>query len=138
MIHVDAIIIGTGQAGPLWRRASRRPGKTVAVIERHLFGGTCVNTGRMPAETLVASAYAAHLACRGVVFDMARVSASSDAEEVAALRCADEHHLATEWHTPMTIRIPVGTIPFNLKVRQSNDQDPTVGKATTAVKNCAS
>ena len=46
---------------------------TVAIIERHLFGGTCVNTGCMPTKTLVASAYAAHLARRaadyGVVLD---------------------------------------------------------------------
>ena len=38
---------------------------TVALIERKLFGGTCVNTGCMPTKTLVASAYAAHLARRG-------------------------------------------------------------------------
>ena len=39
-------------------------GLTVALIERKLFGGTCVNTGCMPTKTLVASAYAAHLARR--------------------------------------------------------------------------
>jgi pyruvate/2-oxoglutarate dehydrogenase complex dihydrolipoamide dehydrogenase (E3) component len=33
-----------------------------AVIERNLFGGTCVNIGCMPTKALVASAYAAHLA----------------------------------------------------------------------------
>ena len=36
----------------------------VALIERKLFGGTCVNTGCMPTKTMVASAYAAHLARR--------------------------------------------------------------------------
>ena len=30
------------------------------MIERKLFGGTCVNTGCMPTKTLVASAHAAH------------------------------------------------------------------------------
>ena len=88
MIHVDAIIIGTGQAGPPLAARIAAAGKTVAVIERHLFGGTCVNTGCMPTKTLVASAYAAHLARRGadfgVVFDkapridMARVKARAD------------------------------------------------------------
>ena len=39
-------------------------GMKVALIERKLFGGTCVNTGCIPTKTLVASAYAAHLARR--------------------------------------------------------------------------
>ena len=46
------------------RAARRRPACTVALVERKLLGGTCVNTGCMPTKTLVASAYAAHLARR--------------------------------------------------------------------------
>lgn len=61
----DAIIIGAGQAGiPLAGRLSAA-GKTVALIERHLVGGTCVNTGCTPTKTLVASAEAIHTARRG-------------------------------------------------------------------------
>src|SRR5215510_12281144 len=88
MMRVDAIIVGTGQAGPPLAARLAAAGKTVAVIERHLFGGTCVNTGCMPTKTLVASAYAAHLARRGADFgvvldkapriDMARVKARAD------------------------------------------------------------
>jgi pyruvate/2-oxoglutarate dehydrogenase complex dihydrolipoamide dehydrogenase (E3) component len=63
--HFDAIIIGTGQAGPSLAARFSAAGKTVAVIERHKFGGTCVNTGCIPTKTLVASAYAAHVARRG-------------------------------------------------------------------------
>ena len=87
--HFDAIIIGTGQAGtPLAARFSDA-GKTVAIIERHKFGGTCVNTGCIPTKTMVASAYAAHVARRGADFgfsvdgdvhvDMKRVKARKDA-----------------------------------------------------------
>jgi pyruvate/2-oxoglutarate dehydrogenase complex dihydrolipoamide dehydrogenase (E3) component len=69
----DAIIIGAGQAGPALAGRLTAAGKTVAVIERKLFGGTCVNTGCMPTKTLIASAYAAHLARRaadyGVTLD---------------------------------------------------------------------
>ncbi len=54
--HFDAIIIGTGQAGPSLAARFAEDGKTVAVIERHKFGGTCVNTGCIPTKTLVASA----------------------------------------------------------------------------------
>jgi pyruvate/2-oxoglutarate dehydrogenase complex dihydrolipoamide dehydrogenase (E3) component len=69
----DAIIIGAGQAGPSLAGRLTAAGQTVALIERKDFGGTCVNTGCMPTKTLVASAYAAHLARRagdyGVVLD---------------------------------------------------------------------
>ena len=43
--NFDAIVIGTGQSGP--SLASRLSGKgmKVAIIERKLFGGSCVNTG---------------------------------------------------------------------------------------------
>ena len=58
----DAIVIGAGQAGPPMAGRLAKAGKTVAVIERKLLGGTCVNVGCTPTKTLVASAYAAHLA----------------------------------------------------------------------------
>jgi pyruvate/2-oxoglutarate dehydrogenase complex dihydrolipoamide dehydrogenase (E3) component len=84
----DAIVIGAGQAGPFLAGRLDAAGMTVAVIERHLFGGTCVNTGCMPTKTLVASARAAHVARRaadfGVVIDgpigidMRRVKARAD------------------------------------------------------------
>jgi pyruvate/2-oxoglutarate dehydrogenase complex dihydrolipoamide dehydrogenase (E3) component len=90
MTHVyDAIIIGTGQAGPPLAERLTRAGMKVAVIERKLFGGTCVNTGCTPTKTLVASAYAAHLARRAADFgvtidgrlgvDMKKVNARKDA-----------------------------------------------------------
>jgi pyruvate/2-oxoglutarate dehydrogenase complex dihydrolipoamide dehydrogenase (E3) component len=64
MKNFDAIIIGTGQAGPSLAGRFNAAGKKVAIIERKHVGGTCVNTGCKPTKTLVASAYAAHLARR--------------------------------------------------------------------------
>jgi len=62
----DAIIIGTGQAGPSLAQRLTAAGMKVAVIERGRFGGTCVNTGCIPTKTMVASAYAGpHGAPRG-------------------------------------------------------------------------
>ncbi|MGH7104779.1 MAG: mercuric reductase, partial [Acetobacteraceae bacterium] len=87
MVGYDAIIIGTGQAGPALARRIAGLGMQVAVIERGRFGGTCVNTGCTPTKTLVASAYAAHVARRGadygfsageVEVDMKRVKARKD------------------------------------------------------------
>jgi pyruvate/2-oxoglutarate dehydrogenase complex dihydrolipoamide dehydrogenase (E3) component len=66
--HFDAIIIGTGQAGPSLAARFSAAGMAVAIIERHKFGGTCVNTGCIPTKTLIASAYAAHVARRGAEY----------------------------------------------------------------------
>ena len=68
MTRFDAIIVGAGQAGPFLARRLSAAGMSLAFVERGLFGGTCVNTGCMPTKTLVASAYAAHLARRGADF----------------------------------------------------------------------
>jgi pyruvate/2-oxoglutarate dehydrogenase complex dihydrolipoamide dehydrogenase (E3) component len=84
----DAIIIGAGQAGPFLAQRLAASGMKVAIIERKLFGGTCVNTGCTPTKTMVASAYAAHMVSRAAEFgvvvsgpvnvDMKRVKARWD------------------------------------------------------------
>jgi len=83
----DAIIVGAGQAGPPLAGRLTEAGHTVAVIERKLVGGTCVNYGCIPTKTLVASAHAAHLARRGaeygigtgeITVDMAKVKGRKD------------------------------------------------------------
>jgi pyruvate/2-oxoglutarate dehydrogenase complex dihydrolipoamide dehydrogenase (E3) component len=85
----DAIIIGTGQAGPALAQRMTGEGMKTAILERKLFGGTCVNVGCTPTKALVASARAAYMARRGGDFgvaiggrikvDMARVKARKDA-----------------------------------------------------------
>ena len=84
----DAIVIGTGQAGPSLAARLAGAGWKVAIIERGKFGGTCVNTGCIPTKAMVASAYAAHMARRGwdfgvkidgpVSVDMKKVKARKD------------------------------------------------------------
>jgi pyruvate/2-oxoglutarate dehydrogenase complex dihydrolipoamide dehydrogenase (E3) component len=87
MTAYDAIIIGTGQAGPPLARRLAGSGMKIAITERGRFGGACVNTGCTPTKTLIASAYAAHLARRGAEYgfstgdvriDMKRVKARKD------------------------------------------------------------
>jgi pyruvate/2-oxoglutarate dehydrogenase complex dihydrolipoamide dehydrogenase (E3) component len=84
----DALIIGTGQAGPFLASRLAASGMKVAVVERKFFGGTCVNTGCTPTKAMVASAHAAHLARRAAEFgigidgavsvDMRQVKARKD------------------------------------------------------------
>src|SRR4030095_8906883 len=84
----DALIIGTGQAGPSLAARLSREGMKTAVVERAKFGGTCVNDGCTPTKALVASAYTAHLARRApdygvragkVAVNMKKVKARKDA-----------------------------------------------------------
>ncbi len=84
----DAIIIGTGQAGPALAVRLGASGRKTAILERKRVGGTCVNVGCIPTKTLIASARAAHVARKGRDFgvvidgpiriDMGRVKARKD------------------------------------------------------------
>ena len=88
MTKYDAIVIGTGQAGPAMATRLAGSGLKTAIIESGKFGGTCVNNGCIPTKTMVASARAAHVARHaaeyGVVIegsvkvDMKRVKARKD------------------------------------------------------------
>src|ERR1700694_1786247 len=88
LYQFDAIVIGTGQAGPSLAERLSAAGMSVAVIERHRFGGTCVNTGCIPTKTMIASAYVAQTARRAsaygvnvggsVTVDMKAVKARKD------------------------------------------------------------
>ncbi|OBH40987.1 FAD-containing oxidoreductase [Mycobacterium mantenii] len=82
--HFDAIIVGAGQAGPPLAGRLTAAGQRVAVVERKLIGGTCVNTGCIPTKTLVASAHAAHLARRGAEYGVGTGSVSVDMAKVKA------------------------------------------------------
>ncbi len=85
----DALVVGTGQAGPPLAARLAGAGMKVAVVERGDFGGTCVNDGCTPTKAMIASAYAAQLVRRageyGVLVDgaprvdMASVKARKDA-----------------------------------------------------------
>ena len=84
----DAIVIGTGQAGPSLAARLAGAGLKVAIVERGKVGGTCVNTGCIPTKTLVASAAVARAAQRASEFgvtlggavsvDMKKVKARKD------------------------------------------------------------
>ncbi len=84
----DAIVVGAGQAGPSLAVRLAQAGWKVALVERHLFGGTCVNTGCTPTKAMVASAHAAHLARRAADFGVATDSVRVDLRAVKARKDA--------------------------------------------------
>ena len=87
--HFDAIVIGTGQAGPALAVRCGKEGLRTAIIERHRFGGTCVNNGCIPTKTLVASARTAHVARRAAEYGvMIDAPVRVDMAKVKARKCS--------------------------------------------------
>lgn len=156
----DAIVIGAGQAGPSLAARLGKAGMRVALVERHLLGGTCVNSGCYPTKTLVASARAMHLARRGAEFgfdagpvrvDMRRVKARMDGI-VGAARAGLENWVrgmdGVEWITgharftgPHTVRVAdrelaAGKVFLNVGARAARppmegiEQVPTLDNTT--------
>jgi pyruvate/2-oxoglutarate dehydrogenase complex dihydrolipoamide dehydrogenase (E3) component len=91
MKSYDAIVIGTGQSGPFLAMRMAKAGHTVAIIERGMFGGTCVNTGCIPTKTLVASAHVAHMARRAAEFGVNVGSVAVDMKAVKARKDKIQH-----------------------------------------------
>ena len=96
----DAIVIGGGQAGPSLAARFAGAGKSVAIIERHLFGGTCVNAGCTPTKTLIASARIAYDARRardyGIEIPTASVAVNMRAVQARKERIVDASRTGLE------------------------------------------
>ena len=86
--NFDAIVVGAGQAGPSLAVGLAKAGRKVAMVERKLFGGTCVNTGCTPTKAMVASAHAAHLARRSTDFGVQAGAVTADMRAVKARKDA--------------------------------------------------
>src|SRR4029078_10001087 len=89
MRNFDAIVIGSGQAGPSLTARLTGAGMSIAFIERARFGGTCVNDGCIPTKTLVASAQAAHMARRAADYGV-RITGSINVDMKAGKARKDE------------------------------------------------
>src|SRR5580693_10376450 len=64
----DRVVIGGGPAGLVAALTAAASGHRVAMTERRLTGGTCVNFGCTPSKALIRCARAAHDAGRGAEF----------------------------------------------------------------------
>ncbi len=98
--NYDAIVIGGGQAGPYLAARFAGAGKSVAIIERHLFGGTCVNSGCTPTKALIASARIAYDARRahdyGIELPAAGVAVNMRAVQARKQRIVDASRTGLE------------------------------------------
>ncbi len=64
----DVLIIGGGKAGKSLAADLGRGGQDVALVERGMIGGTCINVGCIPSKALVKSAKVAELVARAGTF----------------------------------------------------------------------
>ena len=64
----DLVVIGGGPAGLVAAQVAAAGGRRVAMTERRLTGGTCVNFGCTPSKALIRCARAVHEARRGADF----------------------------------------------------------------------
>jgi len=123
----DAIIIGAGQAGPSLASRLTAAGQTVAFVERHLFGGTCVNTGCTPTKAMVASAYAAREIQRASEYGITVGPFTVDIKAVQARRDAivanSRNGVEKSLRTNEKVTVYTGTATFEApyKVRAGSD-----------------
>jgi len=87
-VHFDAVVIGTGQAGPPLARKLADQGKKVAIAEGGTFGGSCVNYGCTPSKAMIGSANAIAMARRGNDFGFQAGEVTADFTRIVERRDA--------------------------------------------------
>ncbi len=113
---VDALILGSGQAGNPLASALAAKGRRVVLVESRLVGGTCVNSGCTPTKTMIAGARVAELARHAARFGVHTGPVSvrmgevrhRKREVVDVWRAGSEKRLASDSH----IELVHGTARF--------------------------
>src|SRR5215813_13330832 len=132
----DLVVLGGGPAGLVAALTAAAGGHRVAMTERRLTGGTCVNFGCTPSKALIRCARAVHEARRGADFgfrltgppqvDFARVmervrrirsmSSASDAVQVVAGAGVDVYLGHTRFTKPNAVAVVGGSLRINKAV----------------------
>ncbi len=86
--RVDALILGSGQAGKPLALALANAGWKTVIVEREFVGGTCINVGCTPTKTMIASARVAYLARRAADYGVATGDVHVDMARVVARKRA--------------------------------------------------
>jgi pyruvate/2-oxoglutarate dehydrogenase complex dihydrolipoamide dehydrogenase (E3) component len=127
-IRYDALVIGTGQSGPPLAVRLAKAGQQVGIVERNKFGGTCVNTGCIPTKTLVASAYAAHVAHRASDFGV-RIDGHIDVDMIAVKARKDQVSGASRTSVEKWLRSTPNCTVHTGHARFLSDHEVQVGDA---------
>lgn len=112
----NMVVLGAGTAGLVTAAGVAGLGGRAAIVERHLFGGDCLNYGCVPSKTLIAAARAAHDARRaaeyGVRVGPAEVDFAAVMERVRRVRGRISHHDAVTRFRDMGVDVFLGEARF--------------------------
>lgn len=143
-LHVDALVIGSGQGGGPIAGAFANAGRRTVLVERRFIGGTCINDGCTPTKTMIASARVAYLAkrapdfgiqCGDVTVDFPAVIARKRAI-VTDFRESSERSLAAAG-----VEVMFGDATFvgqrRVEVRAANGSSRTLSASTVVINTGA-
>jgi len=121
----DLVVLGAGTAGLVCAAAAAGLGARVALVERHLMGGDCLNFGCVPSKALLRAASAWHAAASGGSFGAPIATGSGDAaralERMRALRAEISHSDSAERFRRLGVDVFLGTAHFVAPDRVSVD-----------------
>ncbi|MDJ0974080.1 MAG: mercuric reductase [Planctomycetota bacterium] len=111
------VVIGGGTAGLVSAAGAAGLGAKVALIERHLLGGDCLNTGCVPSKAIIRSAKAAHEARNAGAFGVpaatpARADFGMVMEQMRALRSGIAHHDSAQRFKDLGVDVFLGDATF--------------------------
>ncbi len=113
---VNLLVIGGGPAGLVAAAGAAGLGAKVALAERRLLGGDCLNFGCVPSKAMLASARAAGLVARGESFGLHVGESGCDFEavmaRVRAVRARLAPHDGLTRFLEMGIKVHLGTARF--------------------------
>ncbi len=108
----NMVIVGAGTAGLVTAAGVAGLGGKVAVVERYLFGGDCLNFGCVPSKTLIAASRAAAEVRRadryGVTPAAGEVDFPAVMERVRRVRSEISHHDAVQKFRDMGVDVFLG------------------------------
>ncbi|WP_339731909.1 mercuric reductase [uncultured Gimesia sp.] len=135
----NLVVIGAGTAGLVTAAGAAGLGAKVALIERHLMGGDCLNTGCVPSKAMIRSAKAAHAALKsnqfGIEVNQADVSVnfSQVMERMRKLRSEISVHDSAQRFKDLGVDVFIGDGKFiNQNTIEVNDQKFNFKRAVIA------
>ncbi|HLN86069.1 MAG TPA: mercuric reductase, partial [Candidatus Limnocylindrales bacterium] len=109
----NLVVIGGGTAGLVSAAGAAGLGAKVALIERNLMGGDCLNVGCVPSKGIIRAARAAHDARNGAQFGVRHLAQpeigfAAAMERMRRLRAGISHHDSVERFSTLGVDVFIG------------------------------
>ena len=113
----NLVVIGAGTAGLVAAAGAAGLGAKVALIERNLMGGDCLNVGCVPSKGVIRAARAIHEARSGAEFGVRldcepNIAFSAAMQRMRKLRAGISHHDSVERFTKLGVDVFIGNGRF--------------------------